>query len=239
MPNVLSAAAVAPRTLSDANALPSHVPGTTLYPGSTTFPTGDFGRTKVGTVDDGDYSGFRTATPFIPAYSGTISEVGIFLTVAGTPTCRAMVYADSGGVPGALLGATADVVLSTGARKAYRFGGLSVPVVAGTKYWLAAGFTGSADVWCEALGVGTHSFRAGATAVTPFGVATISGSAGDNSIFAVYAVANETHPGLNPGTGALAATAVISTAGTYPGPTDFPGPTDYPGRGSALAARAA
>jgi hypothetical protein len=140
-------------------------------------------------VNDGDYGGYKTATKFTPSRNGSLTQIGLFCTVVGTPTTRAMVYADNAGVPGALLAKSADKVLAAGPNQDVMWDIPTVALTAGVPIWLAAGFDGSTvQVFCEPAGTGAHSYRADPSASNPFGVATLSVSAGDNSIWAFIGV---------------------------------------------------
>jgi hypothetical protein len=150
------------------------------------------GNTTQGSTLDSGYAGYKSASPVQMSLSedGSLSGISLWMKITGaTTTCRAMVYADNGGVPGALLGTSADRAIPVSdTQQAFVFG-TSVPLLAGVIYWLCVGFDsggGSVGVYCSPSGTGKHDYTANSAATNPFGSATVAGSAGQMSISATY-----------------------------------------------------
>jgi hypothetical protein len=109
--------------------------------GGGTPTTSTFGKTTDGTGTTGSSTTKISVSTFAPSTSGTVTagHARVWLNASGSAGTRMVLYADSGGLPGALL-ATSDEVVVTGTTEAvrdYAFNGAAqVTVTAGTPYWI-------------------------------------------------------------------------------------------------------
>jgi hypothetical protein len=152
------------------------------------------GNTTQGSTLDSGYGGYKSASPvqMSVAEDGSLDAIALWMKITGAATlCRAMVYADNAGVPGALLGTSDDqsIPISDG-KQTFNFT-TPVSLLAGVTYWLCVGFDsggGTVAVYCSPSGTGKHDYTANSTATNPFGTATVAGSAGQMSISAYYVI---------------------------------------------------
>lgn len=148
-----------------------------------------FGRLPKGTISDSGYAGYKAASKYALAATADVTEIQAWVDIATSPvTARAMIYADSAGVPGALIAVSSDVVIPVGTSQNVTF--LITAHLTAANYWLTIGFNGGGggvSVWCENVGTGSHVYKADPTAANPFGAPDgTSSTAGDIDIAAIY-----------------------------------------------------
>ena len=162
----------------------------TVNPASVTT----FGTTTPGTKTDSASANVKEVSKFTAPVTGNVTKVTAYISglgsTSGTQKIRAVVYADSGGNPGALLGQSAEVTITAG--RAWGWvdftfsGGLNIP--AGT-VWM--GFIGATkndltqiryDAVTNDLKYNNNTYTSGAS--NPFG--TPKTGSKHYSIYATY-----------------------------------------------------
>ena len=101
------------------------------------------GKTSNGTGSSASSSNKAIVSQFTAVSSGvlTVGHARLWID-SGTTTCRCVVYANSGGVPGALLASSDDVTVSntTEAVVDFVFSGVNQIDIAATDYWIGVSF---------------------------------------------------------------------------------------------------
>ena len=170
-----------------------NLPSSLLVPGGVA-PTNAFGKWAVGGTKGTLTADFKRVCKYAADASRDVAEVWAWLRRTDlnlSQTIKAVIYADSAGQPGALLGTSAEVLFSApktdGAFTRFTFP-TTVAVTSGTSYWigLISGQTGAAT---EVAYDVAASFRSLADtyadgAANPFGTPTDSG-AREYSFYAV------------------------------------------------------
>jgi hypothetical protein len=95
-----------------------------------------FGKTSIGANNDtlpADY--IEAFGPFTPATNGTADSMSFYTQIAGI-TFKLLIFGQTAGAPGALLGKTGDI---TSVTNGFASGNILVPfsIAAGTNYYLA------------------------------------------------------------------------------------------------------
>jgi hypothetical protein len=137
----------------------------------------------VGTTTGGGSADFfgdgeAALSRFQCATSGTVDTLSFTQTASGFTQLRLAIYADSAGVPGALLGTSALTTDQTAGTKSLALTP-SVAVTLGTFYWLGIMGTNGSPQYTAASGTGERhkTVGAGATAFpNPWGGADTTGS---------------------------------------------------------------
>src|SRR5579871_454671 len=107
-----------------------------------------FGITTTGQVVDTATIDLKVVSPYTSTQAGTINKVSGYLSgnggASGSETLKAIVYADNGGSPGTLLGASSPVTFSAGQAAAWVDFTFSSPVsVPSGTVWMGYISTGS------------------------------------------------------------------------------------------------
>jgi subtilisin family serine protease len=114
------------------------LPGCAAAPNPAPAPT--LGTTTVGAATDSFGADRKRVNPVSLTEAGTVSKLRVFLepgNASGQQALRGVVYADAGGVPGELLGATQELVYrSTDARGWYALALPAPLALAAGRYWL-------------------------------------------------------------------------------------------------------
>jgi hypothetical protein len=108
-----------------------------------------FGHTDTGNTDDELNLDMKQMSRFQAPANGTITKLTLYCWVyAGTPVIKGVVYADSGGVPGALLGVSSEATVPSSVAWV-DLSGLNVTITNGTFYWIGyiVGDSGSDHVY--------------------------------------------------------------------------------------------
>jgi hypothetical protein len=126
------------------------------------------GSKTVQPVVDSNSPGQAEAFRYSAAASGTASTAWLYLDSSNTASSASLgVYADQSGSPGALLG---QVTMSAPTAGAWNKASISVPITAGTTYWLAvlqpAGSSGSIQLRDSNGGSSMGSSQTNLTALT-------------------------------------------------------------------------
>jgi hypothetical protein len=199
-PQTLSGLTYTFASWSDAGAQTHNVtaPATaTTY--TATFTAGTptvFGTTTPGTLADGASQDFKEVSKYTAPVAGSVAKLTGYISglgsATGTQKVRAVIYADNGGAPGALLGVSNEVTVSAG--QAWGWVNFAFPsavsVQAGT-IWM--GYIGGAkndltqlryDTVAGDLKYNTNSGGYAAGPTNPFGA--VSTSSKHYSLYATY-----------------------------------------------------
>lgn len=136
------------------------------------------GTTTAGGSADFFGDGEAALSRFQCSSSGTVDTLSFNQTISGFTQLRLAIYADSAGVPGALLGTSAFTTDQTAGIKSLALTP-TVAVTSGTFYWLGIMGTNGSPNYTAAAGSGERhkSVGAGATAFPdPWGGADSTGS---------------------------------------------------------------
>lgn len=108
-------------------------------------PPATFGTTSVGGSSDRSRRIESGSTPYSLSQAGSVSKLSVYLgpgAASGTADIEGVIYADSGGSPGALIATSSQLVFpSTGAAGWYSLPFASSPSLAAGRYWIG-GLTG-------------------------------------------------------------------------------------------------
>lgn len=209
------------------------LPGCTLpMPTPTPTPTsGTFGLTSVGVNSDMMVPDRKRATKATLTVSGSVNKLTMYLAptgVSGQEIMKGILYADQGGVPGALLGVTkAFTFSSSNAAGWYDMTFPSAIALAPGTYWIGvisgnathvAGFRWNSVSQIRALN--SNTYASGPS--NPFGTATIDSE--QMSIYASYTIQSQTPTPTPTSTGSGQASITVNTdadfdQGTYSGTT--------------------
>jgi DNA-binding beta-propeller fold protein YncE len=166
---------------------------------------GTFGKTNVG----GSVDSFRADRKRVSRYSlpvaGAVGKLSVYLAPTGTAgqqALRGVVYADSGGSPGALLGASGERVYHSTEAAGWYDLTFSTPLnLAAGSYWIGVITGASSGVagfrWDSVTGsrhYNTNTYTSGPS--NPFGPATTDSE--QMSIYATYTSASDTTPPTQP-----------------------------------------
>jgi hypothetical protein len=152
-----------------------------------------FGKTAVGGSSDYFVAERKRVNRYALAAAGSVSKLSIYLAPTGTAgqqVLKGLIYSDSGGAPGALLGTSAQLTFSsTSATGWYDLSFASAVKLAAGNYWIgvitgaSAGVAGFRyDNVTASRDYNSNSFAAGPT--NPFGAVTTDGE--QASLYATY-----------------------------------------------------
>jgi hypothetical protein len=150
-----------------------------------------FGKTRVGGSSDGFQADRKRVSRYSLPVAGTVEKLSVFLTPtrkSGRQALRGVLYADSGGSPGSLLGTSAERVYASTAPAGWYDLTFPVPLnLAAGEYWIGV-LTGATSYvaglrWDPVAGArafNTNSYASGPS--DPFGSYMT-----DNEQFSIYA----------------------------------------------------
>jgi iron transport multicopper oxidase len=152
-----------------------------------------FGKTSVGASSDSFLADRKRVNRYALGAAGSLSKLSIYLAPTGTSgqqLLKGLVYTDSGGLPGALLGSTEALTFkSTNSAGWYDLSFSSPLKLAAGNYWIGAitGATGNVagfryDSVAGARAYNANSYTAGPT--NPFGAVSTDGE--QTSLYATY-----------------------------------------------------
>ncbi|MEA2207582.1 MAG: hypothetical protein QOF54_59, partial [Solirubrobacteraceae bacterium] len=156
--------------------------------------TGTFGKTSVGSFSDYFVAERKRVNSYAVSSAGSVSKLSIYLSPTGTAgqqVLKGVIYADSGGAPGALLGTSAQLTFSnTSATGWYALTfGSPVKLPAAGNYWIGvitgatAGIAGFRyDTVANSRAFNNNSYASGPT--NPFGAVTTDQE--QTSLYATY-----------------------------------------------------
>jgi hypothetical protein len=134
---------------------------------------GSFANNGKGTSVSLPPSNSKAVSKYAATLTGNVSSVVLvwsqFTPIQG-PT-KAVIYADSSGAPGALLGTSTNTISSGAGEQVFTFSGVNI--VSGTSYWVGVDtgtYSGAMAIWCPAQTNGVQ-YNSGAypTPSNPFG----------------------------------------------------------------------
>ncbi len=112
--------------------------------------TVNFGLTSVGSSSDSFSANRKRVNAYSISSGGSLTSLSVYLAPAGgsgTADLKGVVYADSGGQPGALLGATSQLAFSSSGSAGWYQMGFSSPVsLTAGKYWIGVITGGTSGV---------------------------------------------------------------------------------------------
>jgi hypothetical protein len=109
------------------------------FQASTTPPaTFNFGNQTIeSAMTEHNDNGYVNMQRYQAPYSGTIQSLQLYTSKSlGTPFVKGVVYADSNGVPAALLGEGTSIAITNTVDAWVKLTGLNVPITAGAYYWI-------------------------------------------------------------------------------------------------------
>jgi iron transport multicopper oxidase len=156
--------------------------------------TGTFGKTAIGSYSDYFVAERKRVSSYAVAGAGSVSKLSIYLAPTGTvgqQALKGVIYADSGGAPGALLGTSQQLTFSnTSATGWYDLTfGSPIKLPAAGNYWIGvitgatAGIAGFRyDTVANSRAYNNNSYASGPT--NPFGAVTTDQE--QTSLYATY-----------------------------------------------------
>ncbi len=161
-------------------------------PGCVVPAPATFGYTSLGGSTDTFMPDRKRVSAYTVPKAGSLSKLSIYLSSAATSgqaQIEGVVYADSGGAPGALLGTTGQLTFAAGTAAGWRDLTFAKPVsIAAGKYWIGV-ITGGAAVaafrYKSVAGVRDYNTNAYASGPSnPFGAASTDNE--QTSLYATY-----------------------------------------------------
>lgn len=150
-----------------------------------------FGKTFDGAGSSASSADKTSVSSASPASGGTVTEghARIWLSAAGSTTVNCVIYADSSGVPGALL-ATSDSVTLTATAEAqvdFTFSNTNrITVAAGTTYWVGVSWQDPGTPSLNLSRDATANGRQEASAYLPNPFGTPTALTGPIDVFITY-----------------------------------------------------
>jgi hypothetical protein len=150
-----------------------------------------FGKTFDGASSSASSADKTSVSSAAPASSGTVTQgsARVWLSATGSTTVNCVIYANSGGAPGALLATSNSVTLTATAEAQVDFtfsGANQIAIASGTTYWIGVSWQDPGTPSLNLSRDATASGRQEASAYLPNPFGTPTALTGPVDVFITY-----------------------------------------------------